>query len=64
MSKWIKCSERMPHKFETVIVNLEDGVGVAYLVSDGITFMILPLTCLTKDVTHRQTLPEPPTEDE
>ena len=58
--KWIACSERMPHKFETVILNLEDGVNVGYLTSDGVTFMLMPLTYLTKDVTHWQPLPEPP----
>jgi hypothetical protein len=58
--QWIACSERMPNEFETVILNLDDGVNVGYLTSDGVTFMLLPLGCLTKYVTRWQPLPEPP----
>lgn len=63
MSKWIKCSERMPEYFSNVLVTDGEGVEVMRLDCDGYWDSWLEpwvVTVAREDVTHWMPLPEPP----
>lgn len=62
MSKWIKCSERMPGDFEDVLVTDGGNVEVMWWDCDGFWDCWAPRysNISSDDVTHWMPLPEPP----
>ena len=62
MSKWIKCSERMPENDDTVLTWNGDTFQVDRFDVNGLVHGIWHEQRL--DVTHWQPLTEPPAEDE
>lgn len=60
MSKWVKCSERMPEELEDVLVSDGRSVEVMYL-RLGLWYVTSPDSAICGDeVTHWMPLPEPP----
>lgn len=60
MSKWIKCSERMPEELEDVLVTDGRSVEVMYL-RLGLWYVTSQDSAICGDeVTHWMPLPEPP----
>lgn len=63
MSKWIKCSERMPDDFVDVLVSDGAYVEVMWFDSDGYwDGWVEPqaVTVDSEEVTHWMPLPDPP----
>ncbi|ECC9987772.1 DUF551 domain-containing protein [Salmonella enterica] len=62
MSKWIKCSDRMPDDMSDVLVTDGIDVGFMWCAGDEWDSWDKRYALDSDDITHWMPLPEPPTE--